>query len=85
MTRLQRIREWFRPVLLIPGRPVMAWEEEQVPVRELAGRVFGRDVCVITARGVVIPIGYAPDSWTVVEFTRLLSEIDGLPETGVLR
>lgn len=51
---------------------------------ELVNLLLGRNhtgrIIVVTPRGVEIPIGNA-DGWTVVEFTRLLNEIDGLPET----
>lgn len=47
----------------------------------IAGRYGGAELVVVTPRGVEIPIGRAADSWTIVEFTRLLAEIQLLPET----
>lgn len=46
----------------------------------LLGRSQAGRIIVVTPRGVEIPIGHA-DGWSVVEFTRLLNEIDVLPET----
>lgn len=46
----------------------------------LLGRARAGEVLVVTERGVEIPLANAHHDWNVVELTRLLGEIDRLPE-----
>lgn len=46
---------------------------------ELFGYVTGRHVVVVTERGTELPIS-AASGWGVLELSRLLGEIDALPE-----
>lgn len=53
-------------------------------MREILNALLGRgragEVLVVTDRGVEIPLSRAHHDWTVLELTRLLAEIDRLPE-----
>lgn len=81
---LDRLRRWIgrpRPDdrrLLPPPLPLSIVHEVSGYANLAAGTV------VVTPRGVEIPIGSAR-GWDVVTFTRLLAQIDRLPEVEPVR
>lgn len=50
-------------------------------INALLGRHHAGEVIVVTDRGVELPIGRAHPDWTMLQLTRLLAQIDRLPET----
>lgn len=50
-------------------------------INALLGRSHAGEVLVVTDGGVELPLGRAHPDWTMLQLTRLLGQIDRLPET----
>lgn len=56
--------------------------DEDARAMDLVGMILNGQTVVVTPRGVEIPLSNVPEDWTVLEFTRLLAQIERLPEAA---